>query len=453
MPKTQIACPTCQQPVVIEIQQVFDAVEDSLAKQKLLSNSVNFLHCPSCGYQGMLAVPVVYHDPEKELLLTFFPPDLKTPVNEQEKQIGPLINRIIDQLPQEKRKAYLLQPKNMLTFQTLIEKVLEADGITKEMIEDQQKKVKLLERLITTPKESRISIIKEEESQIDVSFFTILSRIVQSTLDQGDENSKKELIELQQQLFENTKVGKELYQQAKDTENAIKSLQQAGKDGLTREKLLDVILNTKGDNELAAIVSLTHTGLDYMFFQLLSEKIDNSGDEKEKNNLVGLREKLLKLTDEINDRLKAEMEKSRSELEKILQAENIEEAIMKSLDAINDFFVKNLDMELNQARKNGNLARINKLEQVMIVIEKLSAPSDEVKFLEDLIEAKDEAELLQLIDDSKEKITDEFLGLLNNVIAQYENESSNPDLGNKVKNIYRKVLRASMKSKLEKEEQ
>jgi hypothetical protein len=31
----------------------------------------------------MLAVPIVYHDPDKELLLTFFPPDLRTPVNEQ----------------------------------------------------------------------------------------------------------------------------------------------------------------------------------------------------------------------------------------------------------------------------------------------------------------------------------------------------------------------------------
>ena len=451
MPKTQTACPACQQPVLIEIQQVFDISDDSLAKQKLLSNSVNFLHCPSCGYQGMVAVPIVYHDQEKELLLTFFPPDLKTPINEQEKQIGPLINRIIDRLPQEKRKAYLLQPQNMLTYQTLIEKVLEADGITKEMIDDQQKKVRLLERLITTSKENRLSIIKEEEAQIDISFFTILSRIVQSTQAQGDENSKNELLELQQQLFENTKIGKELFQQAKETEGAIKSLQDAGKDGLTREKLLELIINTKSETELSTIVSLAHSGLDYMFFQLLTEKIESAKNGVEKQKLTDLREKLLSITEDINNRLKEEFDNSKKELEKILQAENIEEAVMKNINSINDFFVQILEGELSQARKKGDLDRINKLEQVMVVIEKISSPAEDVKFLESMLEAKDEKELDSNIAKNNEKITEEFLGLLNNVIAQSENQSSQSEMVEKLKTIYRKVLKVSMLSKMEKE--
>ena len=155
MPKTQVNCPNCRQPVVVDVQQLFDVAKDPLAKQKLLTNAVNFLHCPTCSYQGLLGVPVVYHDPEKELLLTFFPPDLSKTINEQEKQVGPLISRIMDGLPNEKRKAYLLQPKSMLTYQTLIEKILEADGITKEMIEDQQTKVALIEKLIQAKNDER----------------------------------------------------------------------------------------------------------------------------------------------------------------------------------------------------------------------------------------------------------------------------------------------------------
>lgn len=452
MPKTQVACPTCKQPVVIDVQQVFDVAEDSLAKQKLLSNSVNFLHCPSCGYQGMLAVPVIYHDPEKELLLTFFPPDLNKTINEQEKQIGPLINRIIDRLPQEKRKAYLLQPQNMLTYQTLIEKVLEADGITKEMIEDQQKKVRLLERLITAPKDKRLEIIKEDESQFDVGFFSILSRIVQSTLAQGDDESKNELVDLQQQLFENTKVGKEIFQQAKETESVLKSLQEAGKDGLTREKLLEIIVNASNDAQLSTIVGLTYTGMDYMFFQLLSEKIDSTNNDEEKNRLVELREKLLNMTEEIHKHLKSEAEKSKTELEKILQSEKIEDAVMNNLNVINDFFIQNLESELSLARKKGDLERINRLEQVMIAVEKLSTPAEEVKLLESLLDAKDDAELEQMIKDNQENLKDEFIGLLNNVIAQYENKTENTELVEKIKNIYRKVLRQSMKAKMEKGE-
>ena len=448
MPKTQVNCPSCRQPVVVEVQQVFDVTEDPLAKQKLLSNAVNFLRCPNCGYQGMLGVPVVYHDPENELLLTFFPPDLNKSVNEQEKQIGPMINRIIDRLPQEKRKAYLLQPQSMLTYQTLVEKVLESEGITKEMLEEQQKKVKLLERLLTTAKDDRLSVIKEEESQIDAAFFSILNRIMQSAIPQGDEASKNELVELQQLLYENTEMGKQLLQQRQETENALKSLQEAGKDGLTREKLLDVILKAKTDTEIATIVSLTHGGIDYTFYQLLSDKIEAAKNEDEKKRLTGIREKLLELTEEINNQIKAETEKSKAALEIILQAENIEESVMQNANLINELFVSLLEAEISQARKKGDLERINKLEQVMVVIEKLSTPAEEVQLLETLIETKDDTELDQKIDENKDHLTEQFINLLNNVIAQYESSTENPQLIEKIKSIYRKVLRISMKAKM-----
>jgi len=448
MPKTQVNCPSCRQPVVVEVQQVFDVAEDPLAKQKILSSAVNFLRCPNCGYQGMLGVPLIFHDPENELLLTFFPPDLNKTINEQEKQIGPMINRIIDHLPQEQRKAYLLQPQSMLTYQTLIEKILESEGITKEMLEDQQKKVKLLERLLTTAKDDRLKVIKEEESQINAAFFNILNSIMQSAITQGDEASKNELLELQQMLYENTELGKQLLQQRQETENALKSLQAAGKEGLTREKLLDVILSAKTDTEIATIVSLTHGGIDYTFYQLLSEKIEDAKDEEEKNRLIGLREKLLELTEEINNQLKVEAEKSKAALEKILQSENIEEATMQNVDIINEFFVSNLEAEITQARKKGDLDRINKLEQVMVVIEKLSTPAEEVQLLESLIETKNEAELDQKIEEIKDHLSEQFMNLLNNVIAQYEGSSENPQLIEKIKTIYRKVLRISMKAKM-----
>lgn len=448
MPKTQVNCPSCRQPVIVEIQQIFDVAEDSLAKQKLLSGEVNFLRCPYCHYEGMLGVPLVYHDPEHEQLLTFFPPDLKTPVNEQEKQIGPLINRIIDRMPQEKRKAYLLQPKNMLTYQSLIEKVLESEGITKEMLEEQQKKIKLLERLLTSPKESRLSIIKEEEAQIDAAFFSIFNHIIQSSMAQGDEASKNELAELQQQLLENTSAGKELQQRSQETENALKALQEAGKEGLTREKLLEVILAAKTETELSTIVGLTHNGLDYSFFQLLSEKIDAIKDVDEKKRLISLREKILAMTEEIRKQLQAEMEKSKNDLERILQSENIEETMVKNVHLINDFFVQNLEAEITQARKKGDLERINKLEQMMVVIEKLSTPAEEVQLLEELIKTKDEAELDLKIKENQDKFSEEFMSVLNNVIAQYENSTENPKLVEKIKLIFRKVLRSTMKAKL-----
>jgi len=450
MPQTQATCPQCRQPVVVDVQQLFDVGQEPQAKQKLLSNAVNFMQCQNCGFQGLLPIPIVYHDPDKELLLTFFPPDLSPPVNEQERQIGPIIQRIMDNLPQEKRKAYLLQPKSMFTYQTLIETILEADGITKEMLEAQQKRISLLERLLTTPKIDRKTIIQQEEGLIDMHFFSILNRILQSVVAQGDQNSQKELLDLQQELFENTTEGKKIFAQAKESESAIKALQEAGKDGLTREKLLDVILKNDSDIQISTLVSMARSGMDYEFFKLLSEKIENTKEEAEKKKLTALRDKLLHLTEEIDKRVKEEFDNTKQTLEKILMAPNIESAMQENIESINEFFVQVLESELAQARKDGNLDRINKLEQVMVFIEKVSQPGEEVQFLESLLDIGDDTQLENTIQSNQEKINQEFLDLINSVVAQAESQGAGIEMVEKLKKIYKTALKISMRANLNK---
>lgn len=378
------------------------------------------------------------------------PPDLNTPVTEQEKQIGPLINRIMNNLPQEKRKAYLLQPKSMFTYQTLIETILEADGITKEMLEAQQKRIKLLERLLSTPKPDRKALIGKEEDLLDMHFFSLLSRIIQTTTAQGDQNSQKELLELQKELFENTKTGKEISTQAKESEQAIKALQEASKEGLTREKLLSVILDASSEIQLTTIVSMARNGMDYEFFKLLSENLENAKDEKEKTRLTDLREKLLQMTEEIDKRVQAEVEHTKEVLEKILAAPDIEKAMQENMDHINEFFVQLLESEISTARKKGDIERITKLEQVMIFIEKVSQPTEEIKFLESLLEIKDDSQLEKTISENLGKISQEFLGLINSVVSQAESQESQPEIAARLKKIYKTALKISMRANLEK---
>ena len=84
MAQTRTNCPRCRQPLMADVEQLFDLDQDPEAKQKLLSGGVNVAACQNCGYQGMLPVPIIYHDSSKELLLTYFPPELMMPVNEQD---------------------------------------------------------------------------------------------------------------------------------------------------------------------------------------------------------------------------------------------------------------------------------------------------------------------------------------------------------------------------------
>jgi len=448
MPKTSVNCPNCRQPVVVEVQQLFDVSQDPLAKQKLLTNSVNFIQCPTCRYQGLIGVPIVYHDLDKELLLTFFPPDLNTPLNEQEKQIGPLITRIMDRLPNEKKKAYLLQPKSMLTYQSLIENILEADGITKEMIEGQQKRIGLIERLIQTDnKEERQGIIKQDENLIDGTFFSLFSRIIQSASAQSDNDSQEKMKEIQNELFETTEVGRELLRNAKDTETAIKKLQEASKDGLTREKLLDLLLSAENDLQLSTMASLARSGLDYQFFQLLTEKIDSASNDK-KNRLTKTRERLLDITDEIDKRLQEEMKKASDNLNKVLDAENTEEMLLKNPEIIDEFFYQQLEATLKHARKAGDLERITKLEKIMGLIEKAMAPSEELQLLQELLGIENEKELIKKIDENIERITPEFMSILNIMITQTENQQDQPELKERIMKLNRTVLRASMMKNL-----
>lgn len=447
MPKTQIACPQCHQPNIVEVQQIFDMSQDPLAKQKLLNGAVNVIHCPTCGYSGMLGTPIVYHDPEKELFLTFFPPESGVPLNEQERQLGPMINRVIDALPAEKRKAYVLQPKSMLTYQTLIETILEADGITKEMLEEQQKKIRLIQRLVTAPENELEAIIDQEKDMFDVSFFAMYSRLMQSAINQNDEASTKQLEKVQNLLFQKTEVGKQLYKSSLETQQAIKALQDAGKDGgLTREKLLDVVLNAKSDTAVSTIVSLARNGMDYTFFQLLSQKIEDA-KEKEKERLTTLRDNLLSFTAELDKRMQAEVKATRDLLEKIIQADNIEAETEKNLENISELFLQIVEDEIDKARKQGDLDRIQKLERVMIVIRKAMEPPQEVKVIEEMLALVDKQdELEKYLDAHPEASTPELVQLLNGILTQ-AGDSKDENL-QKIDQLYKAVLHYSMKKNI-----
>lgn len=448
MAKIQTQCPRCKAPVVSEIEQLFDLNVNPQAKQRLLSGQVNVIHCPACGYEGMLGTPIVYHDPEKELLLTFVPSELGLPANEQEKLIGPLLNQVMNKLPPEKRKAYLLRPQTMFTFQTLIERVLEADGITRQMIDEQQKRLNLLQRILSTPQaESRLEIIKQEEALIDSSMFSLLTRLIESALAQGDERGARVLAAIQKELLDNTTIGQEIKSQSEEAQQAVQMLQEAAKEGFTRQKLLDLVIRTaESDVKLSTIVSMTRNGMDYTFFQMLAERIEQASGE-EKTRLENLRQKLLDFTRKVDEQIQLQLEDSRKLLNQILAAENVETATQEHLGELDAYFVEVLQQELNAARSNGDLERIAKLQQVNGVLEQASAPPPELALIEQLLEAPTYDERMKLLKEKTEMVTPEFVQMLSALIAQSE-EQQPPEVVTALKEIYRIALRVSMMSAL-----
>ena len=450
MPKTQISCPRCRTPITADIQQLFDMNTDPQAKQKLLSGSANMIHCPACGYEGIYPTPIVYHDPDKELLLTFFPPELGLPVNEQERMIGPQINKVVNDLPSEKRKAYLFQAKSMLTFQTLIETILAADGVTKEMLDEQQKKLQLIQRLLSTPtEESRKEIIAQEENLMDEAFFALLNRLVEATLAQGDKESAQKLGQFQQELLQETKIGRQIQEQMKESQQAMEDLQTAAKEGLTREKLLDLFIAAPGELYMSTMVGLTRSGLDYEFFQILSQRIDDAKDESKKLELTELRNFLLEATEKIDEQIKQELQAARKIVDAIIEAPTIEEGLQKYGNQVNEFFVEAVHNALEDARKESNLDKIAKLNQINEMIEESNKPPAAIRFIEELLKNPDDEFLKSMIAENMELLDDEFMQTIAGIVAQYEEQGQQPELVERLKLIQKMAMRAVMKKNLQ----
>lgn len=450
MPTTHVSCPRCRQPMTADIQQLFDLNTDPQAKQKLLSGSANMIQCQACGYQGMYPTPIVYHDPDKELLLTYFPAELALPVNEQERMVGPLINKVVDNLKPEKRKSYLFQARNMLTYQTLMETILEADGVTKEMLDAQQKKLQLIQRLLSTPtKESRLEIYKQEEALIDEAFFSLFSRLMEATMQQGDQESAQQLAVFQQELLEETSIGQVIQQQMAESQQAMDDLQNAAKQGLDRPKLLDLFLNAPSEIYISTLIGMVRTGLDYEFFQLMSERIESTEDQAEKDKIAGLRDSLLEATKKIDEQMQLELKAARDVLEKILNEPTVEAGLQKYGNQINELFVEAVHVALEEARKAGNLERSAKLGQINTMIEEANQPPAEIQFIESLLKADNDENLVKMMQDNLDKLDDQFMQTMMGIIQQYEQQGQQPELVKRLQLIYNHAMKMVMKKNLQ----
>lgn len=441
--KTQVNCPNCKQPVSADIEQLFDIGSEPAAKQRFLSGAFNQIQCPNCQYNGSLATPLVYHDPEKELLLTFFPPELNLSLNDQEKALGRFINQVVDSIPQEQRKGYIFSPQSTFTLQGMVERVLQEDGITKEMIEDQQKRVLLIQRLMELSEDALPEIAKQEDELIDAQFFSLLNQLIQSTEAAGDQANGQVLKQLQENLIPITTFGKEIQEQSKEVDVAVKALQAAG-EKLTRESLLDIVIEHSSDAQLNAIVSLARPGLDYEFFTLLTTKIEAAKNE-EIEKLSAIRDTLLEMTKQIDKQMEERFSIAQQNLTALLEAENIPETVRQNLPALDDFFLQVLNNEYEAALQAEDSDKLAKLQQVIDVIQTIVSPGGAL--LQDLLQAPDEESVDKMLADNKDQVNSEFVESLTNILVQLE-AGEDQEKTEQVRKIYRKAVRMSMQSSM-----
>jgi hypothetical protein len=443
LPQTQIRCPNCNNPIQAQIMQLVDVGQDPGAKARLLSGSHNHVQCGVCGYQGQVATPLVYHDPGKELLLTFIPIEINMPKDEQERVLGRMINQALDRLSGEQRKGYLLQPQAVFTFQGLIERILEADGITKEEIEAQREKLRLFEDLLKVSEDDLEQFVLENDEYLDAAFFQLASLSLQAT-PQGSalEAANNRL----QQVLAGSSYGKELLARENEMRLASESLQKLG-DQITHDSLLDIFVDAPNETRLNALVQLTRPALDYVFFQKLTERIDAA--ESEDKALFDLRQKVLDITQEIDRAQEARAKRAAELIGALLEAEDLDAAIKTVLPQVDELLLSILQANIRASQERGDEDGANRLleidAKIKEIIRETLPPS--LQLAQKLLELEDISAAKELLDQSVDQIDENLVGALMSTAQRLEDGGDLESAG-QIRDLHRYALRLSMKQKL-----
>ena len=421
---TQINCPSCGTNYPAEVHQVIDIGRNPELKAALLSGQINMAVCPSCGAAGQLSSPMVYHDPEHELFMVYVPQELNLDQVQREKYIGQLTREVIDNTPAEQRRAYMLQPLTMLTMQSFMEKVLETEGITKEMIERQKKQAELLNTLISADPDVADYLIKERAGEIDEVFFAMLRQYVETASQMNDNKQLVPLINLQAKLMTETETGRRLEKQQIALHGLNKAAKEAG--GLTPKILLTHILKNQEDPDLVnALAQVGLQAMTYEFFSGLTNEVDRqqlAGNSEAVERLTAIRSNLLQMQEEVQTQTRQILGEAQKTMEAIMAAPDMQQALKANINKIDDAFMYVLAGETARAEESGQQERLDKLNALrdLLVSEAESQSPPEVRLLNKLVSAESEDERRQLIEENREMLSPDLVAVIDALQEQAE---------------------------------
>lgn len=71
--KQNIRCPKCGQMSGITVWNSITVKDSADLKADLLAGKINIFHCPSCSYNALMPTPLLYHDEDRRLMISFSP--------------------------------------------------------------------------------------------------------------------------------------------------------------------------------------------------------------------------------------------------------------------------------------------------------------------------------------------------------------------------------------------
>jgi hypothetical protein len=405
-------CPQCGLHFAAPILPIIDVGKNPALKRRFLQGRLNVAVCPQCGNEGLLNAPFLYHDAEKEMLLVFMPQDLRLRNQDEQRIIGDLTNSLLASLPPEERKGYLLQPKTFLTIENLIKEIMNAEGITDEMIEAQAARARLVGRFLSAKSQEELQeLISESEDELDYEFFQVLTAMMEEAAEDGQPQLVQQLGALRATLAELSRKGRE----------AVAQLDIGG--ALSREELLEKIVETTDQEELEQLVALARPLIDYPFFQALTARIEKAqGEEAER--LKKTRSRILDITARLDKQARAAVQRATELLNETIQSEDPESLLRERLEQVDDAFFLVLTANIQEAERQGQGEAAEALREIVEMTFRLleERMPPEMRFINQLLRLPYPQGTRQFMKSEQELLTPQVIAEMERLIESLRDE-------------------------------
>ncbi len=440
--QTTLQCSNCGTPNPVQLRRVVDVQREPQAKTALLSGRLNAFTCQNCGQQNQVSTPLLYHDAEKELLIALVPMDvaMRQPGQNDEQIIGSLMNELTQMLPKDSFRSYMFNPKRALTMQGLIEQVMEADGVTPEMLAQQRERVNLLQKLLEADSEDAlIQLIQQNDEAIDGSFFQTLALMAQRAYDEGQQAVAGGLVNVQQFLLQHSTYGQEVAQRQQQQEAMVQLVMEDVNnlgDQPTRDDFLDLVLQYRDDEQkLQALVGLARPAMDYEFFTQFGERISQAA-ANERDELEKLRDDVRSLTEAVDQQSRSVMQQKAQFLQALLNSADYEGMLRENIEFIDENFLAVLTANVQEADRRGDAAVSGKLreiyEKAMELLRAQMPP--QIRFVNELLAAPDEQSQQAVIQAHPDQLTPEILLVVDDAVDVF-NQQGQTEVVQRLKDI------------------
>lgn len=424
-----LTCPNCRSTYQTPVFQLIDVGQAPELKQALLSGRVNVAICPNCGSGGMLATPMVYHDPAKQFFFSLFPPEIQATPQEQEQFLGTLTQLIMRTLPADAPKGYLLTPRRFISLTSMLDAILEGEGIPREALEAQRKRSQLLGQLVQAVEDEAElrRLVEANKDAIDYEFFLTIGAYIEASEQEQDAESQRIFTTLRDRLMEISgfDAQAEGLPEEPDVEQAVAALAEAD------------------EARLPELIAEYRPAIDYEFYETLAERIDaahRAGDSAGAERLDARRTLIRETVERMDREAQAMFEGAAQALQAAIESDDPRAVLREHQDQLGEAFLLMLDANLQQAQRSGNTTLAERLQAIGQMASEVVQESltPEERLIGQLLGAEKPQDATKLLRQNAAMINSDFVKRLNEMSSEME-QSGRKETSDRLRQLAREA--------------